>query len=134
MKHAALLLLLALAGCVGEPAPVPAEAPGANAPINVARSTVNGITLEARLIDAMTLGDAMARQYGIRRNEGEWLLLITLRDADGNGVPADAVQVQARAGGLTDAPAPIALRTMSGFSSSVGAMLTAASVSSSGLG
>ena len=113
MKLAPLLLALALTGCMSEPAPVPAEAPGANAPINVARSTVSGITLEARLIDATTLNDAMAKQDGIARVEGEWLLLITLRDADGNGVPADAAKIEARAGGLTDALAPIALRTIS---------------------
>ncbi len=116
MKHAALLatfLALVLTGCMGEPAPVPAEAPGANAPINVARSTVNGITMEARLIDAATLGESMAKQYGITQADNTWLLLITLRDADGNGVAADSVQVDARAGGLTDAPAPIALRTIS---------------------
>ena len=113
MKRLALLLALALAGCVGEPAPVPAEAPSANAPINVARASVNGIALEARLIDAATLGEAMARQYGISQTENAWLLLITLRDADGNGVPADAVRVAARAGGLTEALAPVALRTIS---------------------
>ena len=122
MKRLVLWLTLALAGCVGEPAPVPAEAPGANAPINVARAIVNGVTLEARLIDPSSLGDAMARQYGISRKAGEWLLLITLRDAEGNGVPADAVQVEARAGGLTDALAPLALRTIevNGLSDLVG--------------
>lgn len=124
MKLAPVLLTLALAGCMGEPTPVPAEAPGANAPINAARSTVNGITLEARLIDAMTLGDAMARQYGIPRAEGQWLLLITLRDADGNGVSADAVQIEARAGGLTDALTPVALRAIdvNGLTDFVGVM------------
>ena len=66
-----------------------------------------------RLIDAATLGESMAKQYGITQADNTWLLLITLRDADGNGVAADSVQVDARAGGLTDAPAPIALRTIS---------------------
>lgn len=108
-----LFIAFALTGCMGEPAPVPAEAPGANAPINVARSTVNGITMEARLIDAMTLGQLMAKQYGITQADGTWLLLITLRDADGNGIAADSMQVDARAGGLTDALAPVALRTIS---------------------
>ena len=112
-KPLALLLALVLAGCMGEPASVPAQAPGANAPINVARASVADIALEARLIDAMTLGAPMARQYGIPRTDGHWLLLVTLRDAEGNGVPADAVSVEARAGGLTDALTPVALRTIS---------------------
>lgn len=113
MKALALLMTLALAGCMGQPAPVPAETPGASAPINVARSTINGITMEARLIDAMTLGEPMAKRYGIEQADGTWLLLITLRDAQGNGIPTDAIQVEARAGGLTDALAPVALRTIS---------------------
>lgn len=113
MRPAVLLLVLLLAGCAGAPAPIPAQAPGANAPINVARLSVNGIMMEARLIDAMALGESMAAQYGITQAADTWLLLITLRDANGNGVPADAIQVQARAGGLTDTPAPVALRTIS---------------------
>ena len=110
---AALLLAFGLTGCVGEPAPVPAEAPGANSPINVASTTVDGITMEARLIDAMTLGDAMTKQYGITQMENAWLLLITLRDSEGNGVPENAVQVSARAGELTEALAPVTLRSIS---------------------
>ena len=122
MKLAPLLFALILTGCMGEPAPVPAEAPGANAPTNVASSTVNGVTMEARLIDATTLGESMAKQYGIAQADGSWLLLITLRDAEGNGVATDSIQAKARAGELTDALAPIALRTISvnGLSDLVG--------------
>jgi len=110
---APLLLALAMTACTGEPAPVPAQPPGESAPINAARSTMGGITMEARLIDTASLSPAMAARYGIRQADDQWLLLITLRDAEGNGVPADSIRIEARASGLTEAPAPVALRTIS---------------------
>lgn len=123
MTHRALALAaLLLAACNRTPAPEPAVPPGETAPGNAASATVDGVELEARLIPTATLGEAMTRQYGIRRGDDQWLLLITLRDGHGNGVAADAVQLQARAGGLTDAPAAIALRpiTVDGMTDQVG--------------
>lgn len=116
LKRAVLplaFMALALSGCMGEPAPVPAQPPSENSPIHAARSTVNDVTMEARLIDPMSLNDAMAKQYGLTKTNDTWLLLITLRDAQGNGVATDSIKLQARAGGLTDALAPVALRTIS---------------------
>lgn len=117
MKNSRLFVLLMpmllLSACVGEPAPVPAQPPGVNAPINAARASANGIEVEARLIDSLTLADAMARRYGITRKENGWLLLITLRDArakTGQSTRLDSVQLAARAGDLTDAMAPLELR------------------------
>lgn len=121
---ALLAVALPLAGCNRTPAPVPAVAPTESAPGNAATATLDGITLEARLVNTATLGAAMARQYGIAQADDRWLLLITLRDANGNAVPADAVKLEARAGGLTDAPAPVALKpiTVNGLTDLVGSV------------
>ena len=106
------LLAITLVACTGEPAPVPAQSPGANAPINAARATVDGIAIEARLIDIASLPPAMVLRYGIRKADDRWLLLITLRDGDGNGVPADSLRIEARAGGLAQALVPVPLRAI----------------------
>lgn len=109
---ALLLPLLLLVACNRDPAPQPAVAPGPNAPAIPATATLDGATLDARLIDTASLGAAIAGRYGIVQGKDRWLLLITLRDKDGNGVPAAGVQVDARAGGLTDAPQPVVLRAI----------------------
>ena len=107
-----LAALLPIAACNRAPEPVAAVSPGANAPMNAASAELDGITLQARLIDTATLAAVMAKQYGISQAEGQWLLLLTLRDAQGNGVPAGAVQIDARVGDLTQAPRPITLRSI----------------------
>ena len=108
----ALSAVLAITGCSRAPQPEPALSPGQNAPINPARTELAGAVIEARIIDTRTLGEAMARHYRIQQDDGHWLLLVTVRDREGNGLPADAVQLSAKAGDLTTRPRPIPLRAI----------------------
>ena len=108
MRHLALLLLLPLAACSGDKAPVPATA-HANA---TATATVGGTTLQTSTVALADLNDAIAARYGIDRSGEGVMLLVTVRDAAGNGIDPGDLQLAATASVLPDAPKPLALRAI----------------------
>lgn len=107
----AIILLLALTACGGTPAPTPAVA--MPAPSAAPSATVGGATLQASTVAIANLNDTIAGRYGIDLAQDGVLLLVTVRDAAGNGIDPGDLQVTATAGTLTDAPKPLELRAIS---------------------
>ena len=106
----ALLLSCAVAGCSPSSAPLPAK------PIDMAatvsRASVGGAMLQAQTVPLSALNPATARQYGIDNAQDGVLLLITLRDANGNALAPADLQLTASASVLPDPAAPLALRAI----------------------
>ncbi len=105
--------MCAVSGCArngnATPAPTPAAAQATGAD---ATAAINGIVVHASAMPTADLNDSVATRYGLARNPDQLLLLVTVRDANGDAAPMDAVKLQARAGVLPDAPAPLALRAI----------------------
>lgn len=114
-----LLPLLGLAGCSGREPAVPAQSmhenPGAT-------TTVGGATLQASTMDVADLNDLVAKRYAIERGSSGLMLLVTVRDASGNGIEAGDLRLDAVAGALPDAPKPLLLRpiTTNGMTDYIG--------------
>ena len=104
-----ILLGLALAGCDGQPSAVPAQPlpPSANA-----TTTVGGATLQASTLDVADLNDTVAKRYHINRGQPGALLLVTIRDAQGNGIEPGDLRLQATANVLTEVPKPVVLHAI----------------------
>lgn len=107
----ATILLVALAACGGNPAPTPAVTMPASSA--AASATVGGATLQASTVAIADLNATIASRYGIDLAQDGVLLLVTVRDAAGNGIDPGDLQVTATAGTLTDAPRPLDLRAIS---------------------
>ncbi len=93
-----------------------------------ASTTVGGVTLQTSTVAIADLNAAIAARYGIDRSGEGVLLLVTVRDAAGNGIaPADLL-LQATAGTLTEAARPLPLRaiTTNGLTDYIGAFNTGA--------
>ena len=108
MRPLALLLLLCLAACSGDKAPVPAKAHAAS----TTSTTVGGVTLQTSTVALADLNDAVAARYGIERTGEGVMLLVTVRDAAGNGIDPDDLQLSATAAVLPDPPKPLELRAI----------------------
>ena len=123
-KYAAVLLalalpLLGLAGCNGRESAVPAKPMQANA---TASTTVGGATVQASTMDVADLNDMVAARYAIERGSSGLMLLVTVRDASGNGIKPGDLHLDAVAGALPDAPKPLALNpiTTNGLTDYIG--------------
>ena len=101
------LPLLGLAGCSGRESAAPAQPLQANAS---ATTTVGDATLQATTMDVADLNETVARRYAIDHGSSGLLLLVTVRDASGNGIEPGDLRLDAVAGALLDAPKPLALR------------------------
>jgi len=108
MRHLALLLLFPLAACSADKAPVPATAHATN----TASATVGGVTLQTSTVALADLNDAVAARYGIERRGEGVLLLVTVRDAAGNGIDPGDLQLTTTASVLPDPPKPLELRAV----------------------
>ncbi|GHB99415.1 DUF4426 domain-containing protein [Thermomonas carbonis] len=108
MRQLALILLLVLAACSGDKAPVPAKAHAAA----TASTTVGGVTLQTSTVALADLNDAVATRYGIDRSTDGIMLLVTVRDAAGNGIDPGDLQLVVTASALPDPPTPLALRAI----------------------
>lgn len=108
MRSLALILLLAMAGCGGGNAPVPAKS-HADATTS---TTVGGATLQTSTVALADLNAAVAARYGIDRGGEGVLLLVTVRDAAGNGIDPGDLQLTATASVLPDPPTPLELRAI----------------------
>ncbi len=116
---ALVLPFLGLAGCNGRESAVPAQPMQTNA---AATTTVGGATLQASTMDVADLNDTVARHYAIERSSPGLMLLVTVRDAGGNGIEPDDLRLDAVAGALLDAPKPLTLRpiTTNGMTDYIG--------------
>lgn len=106
--------LLALAMAVSLSACGPDRPRGINLPEpRMASATLDGVVVEARVLAAGSLTEAMATRYGIDRSPESVLLLVTVRDPQGNAVSAEDVRLQAEAAALNAPLQPLALRRIS---------------------
>lgn len=113
------LPLLGLAGCNGRESAVPATPMQANA---TATTTVGGATVHASTMDVADINDMVATRYAIERGGSGLMLLVTVRDADGNGIEPGDLRLDANAGTLTDTPKPLVLHpiTTNGMTDYIG--------------
>lgn len=116
--HIALILLsLALTGCGRDDSAAPA-ASTASASANATRASatastsVGGVTLQASTMAIADLNDTVAARYGIDRTQEGLLLLLTVRDAAGNGIDPGDLQLLASGSALPDPLQPIELRAI----------------------
>lgn len=104
--------LLTLAGCGrSEPSPATPASTTAGSPANTS-TTVGGVTLQASTVAIADLNTTIAQRYGIDAGKEGLLLLVTVRDAAGNGVDPGDLQLTATASALPDPPTPLALRAI----------------------
>lgn len=108
MRHLAPLLMLVLAACSGDRAPVPAQAHATA----TSSATVGGVSLQASTVALADLNDAVAARYGIDPSGGGVLLLVTVRDPAGNGIDPGDLQLTATASALPEPPKPLELRVV----------------------
>lgn len=90
----------------GEPAPTPATPATSTA----ATATVGEATLQASSVAIASLDAAMAARYGFDRSHDGALLLVTLRDANGDALAPADLQLTATASVLPDPPRPLELQ------------------------
>lgn len=105
----ALTLLLA-AGCGGEP---PAATPAEGAPPpQEAVARVGDTTVRATALQTSQLGEAVAREYGLARDDGRVLLLVAVRrGAEGQETSVPA-RVTARVTDLRGRQQPVEMREL----------------------
>ena len=101
-------LALAIAACGRGEAPAAPRATSAGDAANGAVATSNGITLRANVVETADLQESVARGYGIAREPNQALLLLAVRDA--NGDDATPVSLQATLSDLAGGPRPLPLR------------------------
>lgn len=106
-----LLLGCGLAACSAQNnAPLPAKLIDTSATIS--RASVGGAVLQTQTIPLASLNPATAKQYGIDNSQEGVLLLVTLRDSNGNALAPADLQLTATASVLPDPPAPLPLRAI----------------------
>lgn len=111
MRHAlTLVLLCTLATACARDGATPRPAAAASAASTGMSATVGGATMQLTTLQVSALNQAVAERYGIDRARDGAMLLVTVRDAAGNGIDAGDLRLQAMAGTLADAPAPLELR------------------------
>lgn len=93
----AMLLALALAGC-GSGAPDPAG--GRGQAQQEASMQIGDVLVRANAVAAASLGEAVARQYGIDRDDGAVMLLVGVRRDGDSGETALPARVTAVASDL----------------------------------
>lgn len=123
VRLSAILLLAALAGC-GGPAPQAAQF----VPPEPGVAELEGPLLARyTLVPTLALDAAMARRYGIAREEGSAMLLVALRRPGPDGEEAAEGQVQARVRDLSGRVQEVALRRIDsdGYHDHVGVVAVA---------
>ncbi len=105
-----LVSLLALSACGGSAPPAPAASASANA--GEAVETVGNVTIRASAVQTSTLNDAVAKEYGIARDDKTVLLLVAVRQSDGANDISLPAKVTASAGGLSGGKQGIAMREL----------------------
>ena len=110
LSFATIAISLALAGC--SRGSESASAPMATAtPVDAASdatATSDGVTLRANVLETADLQASVAAGYGIAREPNQALLLLTVRDANGDN--ATPVSLQATVSDLKGGQRPLTLR------------------------
>ncbi|MCI4568716.1 DUF4426 domain-containing protein [Lysobacter sp. CFH 32150] len=106
MRRLLLAPMLAVAACSGAQTPPAAAPPAATANETVSR--IGDVTIRASVVQTSTLNEAVARGYGIVRDEGTVLLLVAVRQGPEANESALPAQIMATAtdlrGGKHDIP------------------------------
>lgn len=105
-----LAIALALAGCGG---PAPSHGGGDKAPATQEAVLRQGdVIVRANAIPAESLGEAVARQYGIAREPGTVMLLVGVRRGDERAEAALPARIEATATDLLGKRQAIAMREL----------------------
>ncbi|TKR30883.1 DUF4426 domain-containing protein [Luteimonas gilva] len=109
IRCACLAAFLALSACGGQaPSPVPASAPAGGEAVE----TVGDAIARANAVQTSALNEAVARQYGIARNDKTVLLLVAVRKGSGGAESAVPARVTATVTGLTGDKRNIEMREL----------------------
>lgn len=109
----ALCILAACSGTVAPTAPAtsaPAAGTGNSQGDAVVR--VGDVTIRASAVQTLQLGEDIARRYGIARDPGTVLLLVTVREGDDAGATSLPATVTAVATDLRGGRQPLAMREL----------------------
>lgn len=112
MRLITLALCVLLTACNQSTTLTPAAGVIANAANNTAKATLGDANLQASTIAIANLNTEVAARYGLDRKQDGVLLLVTLRDADGNALAPGDLQVTATASILPAAPKPVQMQAM----------------------
>ena len=102
-----IVACLALAACGRGETVVPASSTATSTAS--ATTTVGGVTLHTSTIAIADLNDTVATRYGIDRAQEGLMLLVTVRDAAGNGIEPGDLRLTATAAAP---PKPLELRAI----------------------
>ncbi len=105
-----IVACLALAACGRGETVAPASSTATSTAS--ATTTVGGVTLHTSTIAIADLNDTVATRYGIDRAQEGLMLLVTVRDAAGNGIEPGDLRLTATAAALPDPPKPLELRAI----------------------
>ena len=105
-----IVACLALAACGRGDTTAPASSTATSTAS--ASTTVGGVTLHTSTIAIADLNDTVATRYGIDRAQEGLMLLVTVRDAAGNGIEPGDLRLTATAAALPDPPKPLELRAI----------------------
>ena len=105
-----IVACLALAACGRGETAAPASSTATSTAS--ATTTVGGVTLHTSTIAIADLNDTVATRYGIDRAQEGLMLLVTVRDAAGNGIEPGDLRLTATAAALPDPPKPLELRAI----------------------
>lgn len=105
-----IVACLALAACGRGETTAPASSTATST--SSATTTVGGVTLHTSTIAIADLNDTVATRYGIDRAQEGLMLLVTVRDAAGNGIEPGDLRLTATAAALPDPPKPLELRAI----------------------
>ena len=105
-----IVACLALASCGRGETTAPASSTATSTAS--ATTTVGGVTLHTSTIAIADLNDTVATRYGIDRAQEGLMLLVTVRDAAGNGIEPGDLRLTATAAALPDPPKPLELRAI----------------------
>ena len=112
MRRAVCIIVacLALAACGRGETTAPASSTATSTAS--ATTTVGGVTLHTSTNAIADLNDTVATRYGIDRAQEGLMLLVTVRDAAGNGIEPGDLRLTATAAALPDPPKPLELRAI----------------------
>ena len=112
MRRAVCIIVacLAIAACGRGDTTAPASSTATSTAS--ATTTVGGVTLHTSTIAIADLNDTVATRYGIDRAQEGLMLLVTVRDAAGNGIEPGDLRLTATAAALPDPPKPLELRAI----------------------
>jgi len=105
-----LFSMVALSACGGStPAPAPARPVQPNSDI-VAQEA--GLTVRANAVQTSALNEAVARRYGIARNDRTVMLLVGVRRGGGEDEISVPARVTVAVGGLAGGKQPVEMREL----------------------